>query len=162
MAEIDRTTYKQTTLGQKREPDHMKLFAKFIPLAFGSALAAISAMFLLPGTTAQGAADVVVPAFSPLAAEGQTVFDATCAQCHGQNGLGSKKGPPLLHTIYNPGHHGDGAFFRAVKKGVPQHHWSFGNMAPLSGVSDYQISAIVRFVRELQEANGIVYKKHVM
>ena len=140
----------------------MKLFAKFIPLAFSSFLVATSAVFLIPGTTAQGAADVVIPAFSPLAAEGQTVFDATCAQCHGQNGLGSKKGPPLLHTTYNPGHHGDGAFFRAVKKGVPQHHWSYGNMAPLPGVSDYQISAIVRFVRELQEANGIVYKKHVM
>jgi len=140
----------------------MKVSAKFLPLTFGLVLAAIASMILNVGTTTKAADKVVVPAFSPLAAEGQALFEANCATCHGQIGTGTQKGPPLLNTIYNPGHHGDGAFFRAVKQGVPEHHWRFGNMKPLPSVTDYQISAIVRFVRELQEANGIVYKKHVM
>jgi hypothetical protein len=33
---------------------------------------------------------------------------------------------------------------------------------PLPQVSDEQIGQIVRYVRELQQANGIVYRKHQM
>ncbi|HFC04555.1 MAG TPA: c-type cytochrome [Rhizobiales bacterium] len=140
----------------------MKKFSKILPVLAGTIFAATTVWYLFPGTASSTASDVVIPAFSPLAAEGQALFKNNCATCHGQNGTGTKKGPPLLNTTYNPGHHGDGAFYRAVKQGVPQHHWPYGNMAPLPDISDYQISAIVRFVRELQEANGIVYKKHVM
>ncbi len=140
----------------------MKIPSKILPLALGFVVIATGIAILTPGTTTKAASDVTIPAFSPLAAEGQTLFNANCATCHGQNALGTKKGPPLLHPTYNPGHHADGAFYRAVKQGVPQHHWRYGNMKPLPDVSDYQISAIVRFVRELQEANGIFYKKHVM
>ncbi|KAB2849084.1 MAG: cytochrome c, partial [Hyphomicrobiaceae bacterium] len=65
------------------------------------------------------------------------------------------KGPPLIHRVYHPGHHGDAAFFLAAKQGVRQHHWRFGDMAALPHVSDQQLAAIVRFVREVQAANGI-------
>ncbi len=68
----------------------------------------------------------------------------------------------LVHDIYNPGHHGDEAFSRAAKQGVPQHHWPFGNMQPLPDVSDEQLAAIVGYIRELQEANGIFYRPHTM
>jgi len=103
-----------------------------------------------------------VTAFSTVAAQGKIAFDANCARCHGGNAIGTTKGPPLLHDIYNPGHHGDEAFFRAAKQGVPQHHWPFGNMPPRPDVSDKQLAAIVRYIRELQEANGIFYRPHKM
>lgn len=99
---------------------------------------------------------------SPLAATGGAAFDQNCASCHGVNGTGSDKGPPLLHDIYNPGHHNDESFFRAASQGTPRHHWNFGDMPPQSKVSRQDMTAIVRYIRELQEANGIVWRKHTM
>ena len=105
---------------------------------------------------------VKVPELSPLAAQGKTAFDANCAACHGVNAAGSDKGPPLVHNIYNPGHHGDGAFFLAAKQGSRNHHWRYGDMPPQPQVSEEQVAAIVRYVRELQRANGIGFKPHNM
>jgi mono/diheme cytochrome c family protein len=105
---------------------------------------------------------VRMPVLSAPAAAGQKAFDATCAACHGVYGLGTKQGPPLLDAIYNPGHHADESFLRAVRQGVQQHHWSFGNMPPMPQVSDTQLFQIVRYVRELQEANGIKTAPHRM
>jgi mono/diheme cytochrome c family protein len=105
---------------------------------------------------------VTVPQLSPLAAEGKTAFDAVCATCHGTNAAGSSKGPPLIHDIYNPGHHNDAAFYLAAQRGVRQHHWRFGNMPAQPGVSEDEIKAIVQYVREVQQANGVIYKPHNM
>ena len=118
---------------------------------------------LTPKTTGAGPTiSVKVPELSPLAARGQTAFDANCAACHGVNAAGTDKGPPLVHNIYNPGHHADGAFFFAAKNGVRGHHWPFGDMPPQPQVSDDQIASIVRYVRELQRANGIASQPHNM
>lgn len=103
-----------------------------------------------------------MPMLSAKAVAGQKAFDANCASCHGRFGTGSDKGPPLLHDFYNPGHHPDAAFFSAARSGVTQHHWHFGNMPPQPQVSDDQITEIVRYVRELQQANGILFKPHKM
>ena len=105
---------------------------------------------------------VKVPKLSPQALAGKASFDANCARCHGQNGSGTAQGPPLVNDIYNPGHHPDAAFYQAVRRGVGQHHWPFGNMPPQPQVSDDQVAEIVRYVRELQNANGIVYREHRM
>ncbi len=105
---------------------------------------------------------VKVPRLSELAREGKGAFDKSCAACHGTDAAGSEKGPPLVHDIYNPGHHGDAAFLAAVKRGTPRHHWNFGDMPPQPKVTDDDVTAIVRYVRELQEANGIFYRKHTM
>ena len=106
--------------------------------------------------------DVKVPMLSAQAVAGRTAFDANCAACHGKNGSGTNLGPPLIHDIYNPGHHADESFYRAVHQGVQRHHWQFGNMPPAPQVVDSQIADIIRYVRELQEANGIFYKAHQM
>lgn len=98
---------------------------------------------------------VKVPQLSKLAARGKVAFDANCAACHGINASGTDKGPPLVHEIYNAGHHADGAFYLAAKLGVRQHHWRFGNMPPQPQVTQEQVAAIVQYVRELQTANGI-------
>ena len=105
---------------------------------------------------------VTVPELSALATQGKVAFDANCARCHGSNAAGTQDGPPLVHDIYNPGHHADEAFFRAARQGVPQHHWPFGDMQPRPEVSDQQLAAIVTYIRELQQANGIFYRPHDM
>ena len=105
---------------------------------------------------------IKVPELSAVARSGQTAFDANCASCHGALGTGSSSGPRLMHEIYNPGHHSDESIRRAVRNGVQQHHWRFGNMPAQSQVSDTQLGEIVRYLRELQLANGIRYQPHRM
>ena len=99
---------------------------------------------------------------SQLAQLGERAFNANCSTCHGQNGAGTDKGPPLIHQIYNPGHHSDEAFYRAVARGSRQHHWPFGDMPPQPQVSRDEVAQIIAYVRQLQAANGIHYKPHRM
>jgi mono/diheme cytochrome c family protein len=98
---------------------------------------------------------VNVPALSEEARTGQVVFDRLCASCHGANAAGGPAGPPLVHSIYRPAHHADVAFVLAVRRGVGAHHWRFGDMPPQPGLREDEIGLIVRYVRELQRANGI-------
>lgn len=110
-------------------------------------------------TAPQGAAmaDVSLPdSLSQQAQIGERAFNAVCAECHGDNAAGRQgKGPPLVHKIYEPSHHGDMSFHLAVQNGVRAHHWSFGNMPSQSGLTKSDVSAIVTYVRELQQENGI-------
>ena len=104
---------------------------------------------------------IVEPAtLSPAATAGKVAYEANCAGCHGQTGAGTDRGPPLVHVIYHPGHHADGAFYVAAKSGVRQHHWRFGNMPPQPQVSDPQLQTITRYIREVQQANGITAERH--
>jgi hypothetical protein len=87
---------------------------------------------------------------------GLRAFRDKCAECHGQWAEGvADKGPPLVHPYYRPGHHPDGAFYRAAMSGVKSHHWNFGDMPPVAGITKKDIAAIIRFVRWWQEQNGI-------
>ena len=98
---------------------------------------------------------VTIPEFSPKAEAGARLFAENCAVCHGTNATGTDTGPPLLHKVYEPGHHPDRLFQRAVSHGVMSHHWQFGNMPPVPGLSRKDIAKIIAYVRELQRANGI-------
>ena len=95
------------------------------------------------------------PVLSNSAVMGKEVFDANCALCHGADVMGTGTGPPLIDRIYEPGHHSDASIRSAVRNGVPQHHWWFGDMAPVAGVSDAAIENLICYIRELQLANGI-------
>lgn len=112
--------------------------------------------------TMVGQVNVQLAEHSALGIKGQEIFEANCATCHGENAAGGEGGPPLVHEIYNPGHHGDGAFLSAVMNGVPQHHWNFGNMPAQEGLTRLHVAAIVKYIRELQLANGVVFKPHNM
>lgn len=106
--------------------------------------------------------NVKVPPLSDLVLKGQRAFNATCAECHGVNGQGgTQKGPPLIHPIYNPGHHSNQAIYNAVLNGVRQHHWPYGNMPPQK-VSFSELVNIVNFLRETQQHNGIKTEAHQM
>ena len=87
---------------------------------------------------------------------GQRVFEAKCVACHGENAAGQEGvAPPLIHKYYEPSHHGDGAFLIAAKNGVRAHHWPFGNMPPVEGITDAEIKLVIAYVRALQRVNGI-------
>jgi mono/diheme cytochrome c family protein len=88
---------------------------------------------------------------------GQTVFASRCADCHGRDAGGIEgAGPPLIHKIYEPSHHGDMSFVLAATRGVRAHHWRFGDMPPVEGVTQAEIEAVIAFIRKVQRANGIL------
>ena len=102
-------------------------------------------------------ADVLMPeTLSQNAQIGQLGYEAKCAACHGANAAGQDGvAPPLVHIIYEPSHHGDEAFQRAAAMGVRGHHWPFGDMPPIEGVTRGDVTMIIAYIRELQRANGI-------
>ena len=88
-------------------------------------------------------------------ADGERLFNDNCARCHGTRAAGTDAGPPLVHVVYEPNHHADIAFQRAVALGVPAHHWRFGNMPPVPGVDEAAVERITAYVRWLQRKAGI-------
>ena len=114
--------------------------------------AAVVAPGLGWGETAEG---VVVPELSPAAASGLAAYTKHCAGCHGVDTAGTDEGPTFLHRVYHPGHHADASIVLAAKRGARAHHWRFGDMEPVPDVSDTELADIVRYIREMQKANGI-------
>jgi cytochrome c2 len=102
-------------------------------------------------------ANVLVPdQISELGLLGKNIFELKCQSCHGINAAGRHEiGPPLVHKIYEPSHHSDQSFYRAVALGVKSHHWPLGNMAAVEGLTKGDVKAIISYVRELQRENGI-------
>lgn len=107
-------------------------------------------------TQGRAIVEVTVPEFEGKAVLGQMAFVAKCAACHGVNAVGQVGvAPPLIHRIYEPSHHGDMSFILAARNGVRSHHWKFGNMPAIDGISDAEVGTIVAYIRALQRANGI-------
>ncbi len=153
-AKVSPRAEAQVVRARQRSP------AKKRKLAISGALAALAiaatAVFILFGGGSGGSSRlaVEVPELTALAQRGARGFETKCAQCHGTNAAGSSNGPPLIHRIYEPSHHGDAAIRRAARFGVRPHHWNFGAM-PRVDVSDRELGAIIAYIRELQRANGI-------
>ena len=132
----------------------------------GAALAVIAYQVFFAGQSGEAPAtaavssdlaEIAIPSFlSPEAERGKATFAANCSVCHGENAAGRDgAGPPLVHKIYEPSHHADESFQRAVAYGVRQHHWSFGNMPPVAGLTRDDVTEVISYVRTLQRANGI-------
>lgn len=85
---------------------------------------------------------------------GEPLYQQHCAQCHGADLRGTDLGPSHLSIVYEPNHHGDAAFLAAVSRGSPAHHWDFGAMPPIPGLSQEDVAAITAFVRERQRIEG--------
>jgi len=101
---------------------------------------------IMPLTETQSSSDPVL---------GKSIYSSKCTVCHGIDGVGSNQGPPLVHKIYEPGHHANYSFYKAVAYGVRSHHWSFGNMPPIPGVSTDSVGHIVAYIRQEQRLAGI-------
>ena len=136
-------------------------FSRYHTFILAAALAAVALWYFWyqptrDDPTAPDMVSVLIPeAYSAREKQGQQLFEEKCAACHGLNASGTDNGPPLVHIIYEPGHHGDESFILAAERGVRQHHWRFGNMPRQENVSRAQIAVIVSYVRALQRANGI-------
>lgn len=86
---------------------------------------------------------------------GKSLFEKNCSSCHGVTGTGTDKGPTFMHAFYKPNHHGDASFYRAALSGVKAHHWNFGDMPPVEGMTKRTISKIVPYIRWMQVQQGI-------
>ncbi len=95
----------------------------------------------------------------PNPTKGKTLFAQKCASCHGVDlkgrDTGTDKGPSFLHRVYEPSHHGDAAFQNAVANGVRAHHWKFGNMPAVAGVTPDDVAHITAYIRMEQRKVGI-------
>jgi len=87
-------------------------------------------------------------------ADGATVFVARCASCHGEDLRGTDKGPSQLSIVYEPNHHSDATYRAAIRNGVGQHHWNFGDMPPVEDITDDQIERVIAYIRTEQERLG--------
>ncbi|WP_299353642.1 cytochrome c [uncultured Shimia sp.] len=137
---------------------------KLILLGACAAIAAYVVLQIAPtgGTPAAQAPEnkaivsIQMPDIQGNAVIGEKVFQNACISCHGPNGTGvDGAGPPLIHKIYEPGHHADEAFQRAVANGVRSHHWSFGDMPPIEGLTRGDVKMVLAYIRTIQRANGI-------
>lgn len=121
--------------------------------------AAMALGVMLASAAAVNAQNIQIPRPSaglmPNPVSGKSLFEKHCAACHGASLTGSDKGPPLLHKIYEPSHHGDASFQLAVKSGVRAHHWQFGDMAPVPGLTPDDVAHITAYVRAEQRKVGI-------
>ena len=85
---------------------------------------------------------------------GAEVYAESCASCHGADLQGTDTRPSHLSIVYEPNHHTDAAFRNAIANGATQHHWSFGNMPPINGLTGEEVEAVIAFVRAEQERRG--------
>ena len=84
-------------------------------------------------------------------AKGQVLYEKYCSSCHGLQLDGTDEGPPLVHPFYKPSHHGDKSFYRAALQGTKQHHWNFGDMKPVEGMTRKKMDSLVPYVRYYQQ-----------
>lgn len=150
---------KRNRLRGMKQRRRMVLLAVVAWIVFG----AVAALVILSRTTEEtpGVTVQVTPAaLSEEGEAGEALFEANCRACHGPNAAGTNLGPPLIHDIYNPGHHSDLAFYLAAANGVRAHHWPYGDMPAQPQVTEDEVTLIIRYIRELQEANGIVAKSY--
>ena len=96
---------------------------------------------------ASTAAELAIP-------DGAEVYQQYCAECHGVDLRGTDKGPSQLSIIYEPNHHGDYAYRVAIRDGTREHHWWFGDMPPVEGISDLEIEKVISFIRAEQQRLG--------
>lgn len=114
-------------------------------------LLAVGLLFALPAL----AADPPVPKPPEALARGEALYNTNCSSCHGAGARGTVKGPPFLDKVYEPNHHADIAFYRAPEMGVRAHHWKFGDMPKLPGVTKNDLAQIIPYIRWLQKQAGI-------
>ena len=86
---------------------------------------------------------------------GAELYGQSCASCHGADLRGTDQGPSHLSQVYAPDHHPDASFRAAVTQGSRAHHWDFGDMPPVEGLSEQEIDLIIAYVREQQEIHGL-------
>lgn len=117
-------------------------------------LATVVVMLVALLLSACGDESAVVDDPGGASTEGAVVYAAQCASCHGADLRGTDKGPSQLSIVYEPNHHGDDSYRSAIANGAPQHHWGFGNMPAIEGLTAEQVEDVIAYIRSEQERNG--------
>lgn len=112
-------------------------------------IAVVAVCVALPAACASDASDA-----NGRPADGSALYMERCAACHGADLRGTGMGPSQLSNVYEPEHHPDEAFRAAIQNGVSPHHWEFGPMPAVSGLDDDEITAIIAYIREVQQREG--------
>lgn len=107
-----------------------------------------------PTVTSDAFAPPTTAAGAPAVPDGAAVYQQYCAECHGVDLRGTDKGPSQLSIIYEPNHHGDYAYRAAIREGTREHHWWFGDMPPVEGITDLEIEKVISYIRAEQERLG--------
>ncbi len=144
------------TLDSQRHPQRRSRHSRFAHLVVGGL--ALGVFGTLAGCGSSGEAptsDAAATATAPAGAvDGAALYQAKCASCHGADLRGTSTGPSHLSLVYEPSHHGDDGFRSAIANGAQQHHWNFGNMAAIPGLSTNEVDAIIAYVRDVQVREG--------
>lgn len=125
------------------------------PFLFVSLLSLVISMLFLGGVVVAEESASNQPKVPFKFAVGKKKFQENCSSCHGKWMEGTEQGPPLLHGFYKPSHHGDPSFYRAALKGVRAHHWNFGDMPKVEGITRKDMDQIVPFIRWFQQEKGL-------
>jgi len=130
-----------------------------MPAAFGLLIAAGTVLGGCGGNDDDAARraklGLPAPGYVADSQRGGQLFGEFCRACHGPAARGTDKGPPLIHPYYVASHHADYAFYMAVRNGVRQHHWEFGDMPPQPQLAPHQAADITAYVRAIQKRQGM-------
>ncbi len=91
------------------------------------------------------------PSYRADSRRGASLYAQYCQNCHGVEATGSNQGPALRDPIYREKRHADLAFHLAVGQGVRSHHWPYGDMPPVSGITPEQTADVIAYLRRLQK-----------
>ena len=131
-----------------------------LPMIIAGVVLAVVAVVAFGGNSSPrdpmtGEREFDIPVQDPaLVAEGESLYQARCAACHGSDLRGTAVGPSQLSVVYQPGHHPDESYLHAVFNGAQAHHWNFGDMATVVGVTEIDMHRIIAFIRENQRIEG--------
>jgi mono/diheme cytochrome c family protein len=123
-------------------------------MKFAALVVAVALIVAACGDSGDSSADDNPAPPSGEFAAGEALYAQNCAQCHGSDLRGTDQGPSHLSIFYVPGHHPDDAFRSAIAFGAPQHHWNFGDMPPVEGLSSDEVEEVIAYVRMVQEREG--------
>ena len=87
--------------------------------------------------------------------EGEALFAGNCSFCHGLQLQGTSQGPALNSQMYGPSQLADQNIYRAVRRGVKQRNWKFGEMPARAYLSPEKAGHIVAYIRQTQWQSGI-------
>jgi mono/diheme cytochrome c family protein len=76
-------------------------------------------------------------------------YAANCAVCHGDALQGTSRGPTLLDPVSIE--LTDATMRNAIRNGVAETRWQFGDMPANGALRDAQVNEIIAFVRAGQE-----------
>jgi mono/diheme cytochrome c family protein len=82
---------------------------------------------------------------------GARPYAANCAVCHGDALQGTSRGPSLLDPAYASSELSDAAMRNAIRNGVEETRWQFGDMPANGALRDAQVNEIIAFVRAGQK-----------